>query len=285
MSETLRAPREEDAREVARLMSRDWPEAVDASTVLRDWSFPGVQIERDARLSRDSYAFVESFGDERVWIRVCGRPTVDLLDWAELRAHELGTRLISGGWSTQEALLRELERRGFRPVRKSQRMAIDLSEPTPDPVWPAGVEPRTFESGDERVFYELHQGTFEDSWEPIEETYEEWKRQLLARDALAPLLWTLAASRDGPAGFAVCHPHAVDRELGWVRILGVRRSFRGRGIGRALLLNAFARFRGQGMTRAGLGVDSESPTGANKLYESVGMHVSARFAFHEKGLE
>jgi len=36
------------------------------------------------------------------------------------------------------------------------------------------------------------------------------------------------------------------------------------------------------MKRAGLGVDAESPTGANRLYESAGMHVSARFEIYEK---
>jgi ribosomal protein S18 acetylase RimI-like enzyme len=196
----------------------------------------------------------------------------------------MGPRLISGGWATQEALLRELERRGFRLVRNSHRMSIDLAEPTPDPVWPPGVEARSFEPGDEQVFYDLHQETFKDSWEPVEEPYDEWAHQFLAPDALAPTLWTLAAVGDEPAGFALCHPHAVDTELGWVRILGVRRSFRGRGLGRALLLHTFGQFRRQRLTRAGLGVDAESPTGANKLYEAVGMRVSARFAIHEKGV-
>ena len=37
------------------------------------------------------------------------------------------------------------------------------------------------------------------------------------------------------------------------------------------------------MTRAALGVDATSPTGANRLYESAGMHVYARFAIYEKG--
>jgi hypothetical protein len=36
------------------------------------------------------------------------------------------------------------------------------------------------------------------------------------------------------------------------------------------------------MKRAGLGVDAESPTGAHRLYESAGMHVSARFEIYEK---
>ncbi len=282
MSDALRAAREEDACEVARLTSETSPEPVDEASILLDWSFPGVQLEHDARLGRDAYALVESLDDERVWIGLAGRLSPTLLDWAEHRAREMGTRLFSGGWSTQDMLLLELEHRGFGLVRNSHRMAIDLGEPTPDPVWPDGVEARTFEPGDERVFYELHQETFEDSWEPIEETYEEWAHQLLAPAALTPDLWVLAAVRGEPVGFAICHPQAVDKELGWVRILGVRRSFRGRGLGRALLLHSFAEFRRQGMTRAGLGVDGESPTGANKLYEAAGMHVSARFAIYEK---
>ena len=159
----------------------------------------------------------------------------------------------------------------------------DLGGPAWDAAWPHGVEPRAFVPGDEEVFYDLHQETFRDTWEPIEETYDEWAHQFLVPEVLAPAHWTLAVAGDEPAGFAMCHPHAVDSGLGWVRVLGVRSRFRGRGLGRALLLHAFTEFRRQGLARAGLGVDSESPTGANKLYESVGMHVSARFAIHEKG--
>ena len=39
------------------------------------------------------------------------------------------------------------------------------------------------------------------------------------------------------------------------------------------------------MKRVGLGVDSESPTAANALYESVGMRMVARFAIYEKSAE
>ncbi len=282
MTETLHAPREEDAGDVAQLMSKSWPEPVQAARVLRDWSFPGVNVETDARMGPDSYALVESLDDKRVWLGFTGTPTAELLDWAELRAAAMGARLFSGGWATQEALLRELEQRGFRLTRISHRMTIDLSEPTPDPVWPGGFDARTFQPGDEQTFYDLHQETFKDSWEPIEETYGEWVHQFLAPDALAPALWTLACADGEPAGFAICHPHTGDANLGWVHVLGVRRPFRGRGLGRALLLRAFAQFRDLGMRRAGLGVDSTSPTGAEKLYASVGMQVSARFEIVEK---
>lgn len=282
MNETLRVPGEDDAEEVARLVSEGSPEPVGPDSVLRDWTFPGVQVELDARLGPGSYAFVDGFGDGRVWIELAGRPTTELLDWAELRALELGSRFLSGSWITQAAILRELERRGFALVRTSYRMAIDLGEPTPEPVWPDGVEARAFAPGDEEAFYTLHQESFRDTWEPIEETYDEWAHQFLVPQVLAPALWTWAVAGEEPAGFAICHPHAVDRRLGWVRVLGVHNRFRGRGLGRALLLHAFTEFRRQGLARAGLGVDSESPTGANKLYESVGMHVSAQFAILEK---
>jgi mycothiol synthase len=282
VSDSLRPPREEDAGAVARLRSESWPEPVDEASVLREWTFPGVQLEHDARLDGDAYAFVDGFGDGRVWIGLAGRPSATLLDWAERRAREKGHRLMSGGWTTQEALLDDLARRGFRLIRNSHRMSIDLAEPTPEPIWPAGIDARTFEVGDERAFYELHQETFKDSWEPIDETYDEWAHQFLVPPAFAPELWVLASSEGEVAGLAMCHPHAVQKDLGWVRILGVRRSSRGRGLGRALLLNAFSEFRRQGMTRAKLGVDAESLTGANKLYESVGMHVSDCFDVYEK---
>lgn len=286
MSAALRVPSEDDASDVARLFSEGAPEPVDRASVLREWNFPGVQITNDARLGDGSYAFVDSFGDGRVWISLAGEPSAELLDWAEARARELGSRMLSGAWASKEAIIRDLEQRGFRLVRSAHRMVIDLGETgASPPIWPPDVEARAFEPGDEQVFYDLHQETFGDSWEPLEETYEQWAHQFLAPGVLDPALWTLASVGDEPVGLAICHPHAVDAELGWVRVLGVRRSHRARGIGRALLLRAFEQFRDRGRTRVGLGVDATSPTGANRLYESVGMREYARFAILEKDAE
>ncbi len=150
--------------------------------------------------------------------------------------------------------------------------------------WPEGVAVRTFEDGDERTFYRIHQETFEDIWEPVRETYEEWSHWLLDSPDFVPDLWFLAVAGDEPAGFAMCHPLSTRKELGWIRILGVRRPWRRKGVGRALLRHAFHEFRARGMTHAGLGVDSTSPTGANLLYEQVGMRVTARFDISEKEL-
>ena len=161
-------------------------------------------------------------------------------------------------------------------------MLLDLALPGRAPEWPRGVAVRTFQEGDERLFYEVHQETFLDMWEPIEDTYEEWAHWFLEPPAFTPDLWFLAYEANEPAGVAICSPHETRAECGWVRVLGVRRPWRRRGLARALLLHAFEGFRLRGFTTAGLGVDAESETGANRLYESVGMHTAARFDILER---
>lgn len=282
MNATLRPPTEADLPDVVRLMSEGWPEPTAADSVAREWTSRSVRLELDARLEDDAYAFVEDLGNGSVWIDVRGRPSAALLDWAEERAREISPRVLSGGWSSNQALLRELERRGFELTRHSQRMEIALDVPSAAPAWPEGGEVRMFRAGDEALFHSVQQESFVDSWEPIEISLDEWKRRYVGTSRFVSDLWLLAVVEDEPAGVAICHPHPDDAELGWVGELGVLRAFRRRGLGRALLLEAFMRFRQRGLQRAGLSVDSASPTGANRLYEQSGMHVRDRFDIYER---
>jgi mycothiol synthase len=280
---SLRAPTDDDVELVVRLMSETWPEPVGEDDVRRSWTAPGFDRERDARLDGDeAYVRLEDLGEGRVWIDVRGSPSTAILDWAEGQARVRGTRLVSGSWSTSPAILRELERRGFVAVRDSLRMRIDLGEPTQTPVWPEGIDVRSFRAGDERAFYETQQETFEDTWEPVGATFEEWSHWLLEAAWFDPELWLLALAGDEPAGFAICHARGGDPQAASIRLLGVRRPWRRRGLGRALLLHSFAVLREHGFRRAGLGVDAESPTGAHTLYESAGMRVEARFHVYER---
>ena len=88
---------------------------------------------------------------------------------------------------------------------------------------------------------------------------------------------------DQMAGICICRRvDAEDPECGWVNELGVRRDWRKRGVGYALLKQAFAAFYADGRKRAGLGVDSQNLTGALRLYERAGMHVARQFDQYEK---
>ena len=74
---------------------------------------------------------------------------------------------------------------------------------------------------------------------------------------------------------ALCLPEALGRpEVGWVATLGVHPDWRGRGLGLALLRHAFAELHRIGKRQVGLGVDSQNATGATRLYERAGMHVT-----------
>ena len=66
--------------------------------------------------------------------------------------------------------------------------------------------------------------------------------------------------------------------------IAVRKPWRGLGIGRALLLEAFGALRERGQSVARLMVDAENVTNAVRVYEAAGMHVSRRFDVLEKPL-
>ena len=93
-----------------------------------------------------------------------------------------------------------------------------------------------------------------------------------------PALTFLALDGDEIAGVAVNRY----RDIAWVGQLAVRRPWRKRGLGLALLLHSFNEFYERGDRTVGLSVDSESWTGATRLYEKAGMHVTRRFDMYEK---
>jgi ribosomal protein S18 acetylase RimI-like enzyme len=280
----MRAPRRDEAATVAAMQSPYAPEPLDVVWVEREWTEPGFDLVADARLTDGAYIAVWDGRGGKAWIDTLGRPSDEMLGWAESRAREKGlVRALGGGWAGDEAMLDLFERAGYLPVRHFFRMQAALAGANEASVWPAGVVVRTFQPGDERTFYDLHQETFADHWEHDEpDPYEEWAHWLLQPPMFQPDLWFLAEEDGEPAGIAICHSRHEVPGMGRVDVLGVRRPWRRRGLGRALMLHAFAEFKRAGLSEADLGVDGESLTGATRLYESVGMHVVARRDVYEK---
>jgi len=89
-----------------------------------------------------------------------------------------------------------------------------------------------------------------------------------------PELWILATADDQIVGMALCSSQRAGQpDLGWISTLGVRRDWRRRGLALAILHESFRRLAAKGRSRAGLGVDANSLTGATRLYEKAGMKV------------
>lgn len=167
--------------------------------------------------------------------------------------------------------LRWAERLGFAWARRFQRMRTELDGPPPDPEWPDGITLRDFVPGkDDRAMYEAQEAAFSDHWGHVTRTFEEWSKRL-DRSDFDPGLWHLA--QDGDQVVATTSNSTLPDGVGWVSGLGVIASHRRRGLARAILLHSFGVFWQRGMQAVALGVDSESLTGATRLYESVGMRV------------
>jgi mycothiol synthase len=100
-----------------------------------------------------------------------------------------------------------------------------------------------------------------------------------------PTLWFVAREGDEIVGAITCRastPSAPD--TAHVDVLGVRRAWRNRGLGAVLLLTAFAEIRRQAIPAVELVVDSESQTGATRLYERAGMRRLRGFEHWQKEL-
>jgi ribosomal protein S18 acetylase RimI-like enzyme len=160
-------------------------------------------------------------------------------------------------------------------------MRIDQEAPPPAPEWPTGVTLRTFVPGrDERAVFDCVDEAFSDHWGHTPGNFAQWVKRT-ERPDFDPSLWLLAETGGELAGVALCRQRP---DTGWVGSLAVRRPWRKHGLGLALLRQSFGEFWRRGERRVGLGVDSQNLTGATRLYERAGMHVTMRIGIFEKVL-
>lgn len=164
---------------------------------------------------------------------------------------------------------------GYTAVRAFYQMAIDLSAPLTLPPLPEGFEIRPFESpAHDLAVYEAATESFRDHWGTVAVPFDQWRRMRIEEPDFRADMWYIAWAGDEVAGVALCKPWGEDIPgRAWVDLLGVRRAYRKRGLGEALLKHAFHQFQALGFSEGGLGVDASSLTNAVALYERAGMHV------------
>jgi mycothiol synthase len=194
-------------------------------------------------------------------------------DWAEAEAAERDVEVLAYFPAGHE-LQAVVEPRGYRLVRSSYTMQIDLPAEPPPPVLPEGIALRAYRDADEEAVRAALNEAFADDWHFHPVSPSSFREFHLKARGFDPELWLIAESEGEVAGFALCYPERVGEEdLGWVGTLGVRPAWRRRGLGEALLRAAFAELHRRGRSGVGLGVDAENVSGALRLYERVGMRV------------
>ena len=305
---TVRGARMEDVKPVAQLIldvctaDGDPTVAMTPEDQEREWKSPGYELEKNAWVVETAdgrivgyeefnnlYAHAALMGDGYVHPEYKGRgigtTMLRLLEAREeMKLAEPDLRVfIRNYMAIGDTIAREMhETEGYRPIRFSWRMEIKLEVAPRTPAWPAGIELRPFVLEEHNhALFEADEEAFSDHFGHTPDTFEHWQHHMSGREDFDPSLWFIAWDGDEIAGYSLCR---YRMGIGWVATLGVRRAWRKRGLGEALLLHSFSEFYQRGMKTIGLVVDAENPTGATRLYKKAGMHVAAEYVIYEKEL-
>ncbi|UBF27369.1 GNAT family N-acetyltransferase [Kovacikia minuta CCNUW1] len=218
----------------------------------------------------------------------------EMLTWGAALVRQLGqergvpAKLRSGANDTSSDRIAFLEGNGFQAVRHFYRMERSLTLPIPAPKLPSGFILRLVNGANEaQAWVDLFNQSFVDHWNHHELKLDDHLYWLNA-PTYQPELDLVAIAPDGTLA-AFCYSEInpeynqrTGRKLGHVHLLGTRRGFRRMGLGRAILLESLHRFKAAGMETARLGVDTQNPSGARRLYESIGFSpVKTGIAFEK----
>ena len=220
-----------------------------------------------------------------------------LLDWLEARARELAASQPTerprryGTWIPEVRLGKRMlfEGRGYAPVRYFFEMIRPGLDEIDVPPLPDGIEIREADEAQHRRIWEADIEAFRDHWGGIDESEERYQRDL-ADPNLDRSLWVVAWDGDEVAGGSInaiypAENAELDVPRGWLDSVFVRRPWRRRGLGAALVARSLVKLRERGMGAAMLGVDADNPTGALGLYQRAGFEVHRRSTAYRKPME
>jgi ribosomal protein S18 acetylase RimI-like enzyme len=279
------------------------------------WGKPGFTLETDMRLVLDSDGAVAGLayvlndgapyigfdcvaavapryeGDAAIWDGLYAWSVGRAKELLPLASREIRVAATASTASQDEARRAALERAGFAPVRGESHMRIDLVTPPAGALWPSGVSVRTSDlDADMRAIVAAYTEAWRDHWGFVERPFADVLATFLGEvenrcGPVDPSLWFLAVEGDEVVGMSLCIAGLMDDPTGgYIYDLGVRPAWRKRGIALALLHHTFAEFDRRGYVAVELDVDSQSLTGALRVYERAGMRAVRQSVTYEKEL-
>lgn len=145
-------------------------------------------------------------------------------------------------------------------LRLRKHLARDITTP----VWPDGTQVLAVSETDPRLLHAILVDAYANGFGNIP-PFDDWWRNLTGDSEFDPALVFVAADTSGqPIGVAQCWTP------GFIKDIAVIPEWRGKGIGEALLLEAFTTFQRSGLPHVDLKVVSAN-TPAIRLYRRVGM--------------
>jgi len=278
-----------------------------------EWSTPGFDVGNSIRLvfapHQTLVGYIEIWDVDNppvrptIWGRVHPNYTLQgigryLMTWADQRAQQVLARCPDGirvayqcGCDAHHIGTQKLfDSMGLSYYRDSWDMEITLTDEPPQVTPPDGFIIRNYRHPDEfRTVVLANEEAFEDHFGYVKKTPDQhlaqWQHLINTDPYFDPAVWFVAehlASGD-IAGVSISRPRAWnDHNKAYLGSLSVRRPYRRKGLASALLKHTFRQFWLRGTHTITLSVDASNLTGATKLYEDAGMHISRHLMMYEK---
>lgn len=207
-----------------------------------------------------------------------------LLDWqlrrgAEVHAEqhpEAPARLTVTVAETMPALAELARRAGLtahRVYRQMERPLTELPEPAAD-----GVVLVPFDWALDDEVRRAHNGAFTDHYGSSERDVASWQHMFTGQRSFRADLSTLALADGAVVAYALVYVYESDTRATGIREahfgqIGTLPTFRGRGLGSAVIATSLRAAAASDCQTAGLQVDSENSSGAVGLYERLGFRT------------
>ncbi|MFC1979843.1 GNAT family N-acetyltransferase [Chloroflexota bacterium] len=212
----------------------------------------------------------------------------ELLGHAMCRAKETGVKVthinIPQGNEAAEKVLSRLD---FKPVRSFLQLRLDVTQGCCPDVNATLLEYHHMQRGEEDKLAEIQNRSFAGTWGYKSNAVEEIVYYTNVGDC-SPEDVILAFNGDKVIGYCwtqlSCETEAdTEERKGRIFMLGVEPDFRGRGVGRGVLLAGLYYLNSKGVQVAELTVDSENEA-ACALYRSIGFKRWSSNLWYEKAV-
>lgn len=257
-----------------------------------------IGVDADGRIVAYSFVNRASTADTRVQVYVAG--TVH----PELRGRGIGRQLLDWGIARAQQMLAESDstlpawilnyqyenvtaarglarRAGMREERWFTSMNRVLADDIPQTSLPEGLRLVQYTPELSAATMAARNDSFRDHWGSQPVTAERWDSFVTNPFFRHDLSWVVVDDADTVVAFALGNVLEDDFELQgyssvYIALIGVVRAHRGKHLAPAVIAAQLRAAREAGLERADLDVDSESPTGANRLYENLGFTATER---------
>jgi len=213
-----------------------------------------------------------------------------LLDRATRCAQELGVEVARVNIAEENTVTRNvLSRLGFQYVRRFLELRLELADLPGLDVDPAALGCRHLQPGEEGKLTGIQNRSFAGNWEYNPNTLEEVTYRINQNNCCPE---DVVITCDGEAVVGYCWTEIngagesppPDERKGRISMLGADPDYRGKGVGKRVLLAGLAYLKSKGVTVAELTVDSENKA-ARALYGSVGFQAGKSSLWYEKPLD